>query len=135
MKRSYSIFALAAFIVTALCFSSCEGVPAQGDGDQQVTVVGTWKCESADYGSLPEDAAVMIQQGDRMTLKEDNTYYLDAREVKQKGTWSIDSRKEKLKIVSPDMTLNFNITQLTASRMSCYLYVSGHTLKYTFIRI
>ena len=70
-----------------------------------------------------------------MSLKEDNTWNLEAKGRWLNGTWSIDSKNENLKIISPDMTMNFKVTELTASKMSCYLYISGHTLKYTFIRI
>jgi hypothetical protein len=132
MKKIYSIFAVMALMATALCFSSCDGVPAQGDV-QQVTVVGTWQCVSADFGSLSEDAVGMINEGDKITLKDDGTYYLDSKKLKQSGTWSKNDKT--LKIVSPDMTLNFNITELTSAKLSCYLYIYGHTLKFTFARV
>ena len=104
-------------VLSALCLSSCSG---HFDTDAPpVTVVGTWQCVSADFGSLSEDAVGMINEGDKITLKYDGTYYLDSKKIKQSGTWSKDAKN--LKVVSPDMTLTFNITELTSAKLSAYL--------------
>lgn len=133
MKKILSIFAVMALMATAMSFSSCDGIPAQGEVDQEVTVVGTWQCVSADFGSLSEDAVGMINEGDKITLKDDGTYYLDSKQLKQSGTWTKSDKQ--LKVVTPDMTLTFNITELSAAKLSCYLYIYGHTLKFTFARL
>lgn len=132
MKKFFSAFALLTLMVSALSLSSCDGIPAQGVVDETVTVIGTWKCTSADFGSMSGDLNGMINEGDLITLKDDNTYYLNAKNLKQTGTWSLNGKK--LKVVSPDLTMEFNITELTSSKLSCYLYIFGSTMKFSFAR-
>ena len=118
-------------ILIALCLSSCS--EPLDTSQPPVTVVGAWQCVSADFGGLSEDAVGMIHEGDKITLKDDGTYYLDSRKMKQSGTWSINGKQ--LRIISPDMTLTYSITELTAAKLSAYIYIYGHTLKFTFARV
>ena len=131
-KISFLRLAILTCLLSALCFSSCKGHLDPGT-TQQGTVVGTWQCFYADYGTLSEDAVGMIMKDDKLILNDDGIYYLDGKRMKQSGSWSIDDNK--LRIVSSDMTLIYSISELTSAMLSMYTYINGQTLKFSFIRV
>ena len=75
----------------------------------------------------------MITKDDKITLNDDNIFYLDGKKRKDSGTWSKEG--QTLRLVSSDMTLTLIITELTTAKLSMYGYIYGHTLKFTFVRI
>ena len=116
-------------LVSVLCFS-CRKDPVV---TQEVPVVGTWQCITADFGTLSEDAVGMITKDDKITLNDDGNYYLDSKKLKQSGKWKKEGNK--LIIITPDKTLNFTIVELTMAKLSTYIYYNGNTLKFTFVRV
>ena len=129
MKKTVaSLLAAMAVIATALCMASCGQLP--GD-DTEPSVIGVWECTAAYYGTLPEDRHI-VNEGDRLTLKDDGTYYLDAKRLKVSGTWSLDGKK--LTISFPAERYTLTITELKQDRLFGYLFYSGYTVTYHFAR-
>lgn len=125
MKKIYSTIMMLAMMVTALSFTACGG-----DDDEdtpEVSICGTWKCVSANYGEWDNDDGTQV--GDIFYINEDHTYEFVGNND-ESGTWSLNGNK--FTCTSYGVSLTATINKLTASTLS--YTVDGFGISYSFSR-
>ena len=130
MKKISAVFlAVIAAVATALSVSSCElAAPYAGSDDP---IVGIWQCVSADYGTSSEVLGLSFFEGNKLILKDDGSYYVQAY-YDEERSWKREGNN--LKLVCAGRTTVLNITELADDRLFCYQYYQGYTFKFRFAR-
>ncbi|MCH5310361.1 MAG: lipocalin family protein [Prevotella sp.] len=113
MKKIYSMMMMLLMMVAALSFTACSS----DDDDNEtsdVSICGTWKCVSANYGQW--DNPDGTKEGDILYMNEDHTYKIVGSN-NETGTWTLNGNKLMCD-VSGGIPWTYTVTQLTASTLS-----------------
>ena len=133
MKKVYSTIMMLAMMVAALSFTACGG-----DDDDEIegeaSIVGVWKCVSADYGEWEAYLKDNTRVGDLIYFNSDHTYRAVGNN-NDSGTWSLNGNT--LKIDSYDsysIPMTYTVSQLTSNSLTITFSEDYITVKISYKR-
>ena len=131
MKRIYFSIMMLAIMVAALSFTACGG----DDDDEingNVSIVGVWECESAQYGEWDDMLEANTKVGDLFIVNSDYTYKIVGHGG-DSGTWSQNGKSFTMK---PNGTysvpVTYQISELTPTTLTLSLTSDIFAVKVSF---
>lgn len=105
-----------------ICSSCTKNDAVVEEISSEVSIVGKWKCVSANYGEWVDEFFVgdLMEVGDMMYINDNNTIEVKGKKVNSKGEWHLNDTKLVVKINTAVVPWTYTITELTKSKLTFY---------------